>query len=142
MVKRTKILLSLVCSVLFLTAATTTYQLEFKVEEGLNLNEIVAKWNVTNLDGIKEFELERKMNSSSWVLVNEVLVTDAMVASGKKDFEYIDSDVYKNGETQAVAEYRLRVRHTDNSTAEFTAQVSYTTSAVRRTWGSIKSMFQ
>jgi hypothetical protein len=142
MVKKSQFLFSLFFSVIFLTAATTAYQLEFKVEEGLNLNEIVAKWNVSSLDGIKEFELERKMNSSSWVLVNEILITDAMVASGKKDFEYIDSDVYKTGETQAVAEYKLRVRHTDNTSAEFTAKVSYTTSAVRRTWGSIKSMFQ
>ncbi|HAC16678.1 MAG TPA: hypothetical protein DCE78_12160 [Bacteroidetes bacterium] len=140
MVKRTKFLLSLICSVIFLTAATTTYQLEFKVEEGLNLNEIVAKWNVSSLDGIKEFELERKMNSSSWVLIHKV--TENIIASGKKEYEFIDNDVYKNGETQAVAEYRLRVRHSDNTTAEFTSQVSYSTSAVRRTWGSIKSMFQ
>ena len=86
MVKKSQFLFSLFFSVIFLTAATTAYQLEFKVEEGLNLNEIVAKWNVSSLDGIKEFELERKMNSSSWVLVNEILITDAMVASGKKDF--------------------------------------------------------
>lgn len=129
---------------LLFMAMTSVLTVEFKVQESpAALNEIVATWKVSTLDDIREFELSRKMNSSDWVVVHKVQVTDAMVASGKKDFEYIDRDVYKSGANQAIAEYRLKVSGRNNVTlGVYDAQVSYTTSAVRRTWGSIKSMFQ
>ena len=127
---------------MLIAAATTTYQLEFRVQEGVNLNEIVATWKLSDVSSVAQFELNRKMNSSNWLEIKRIEMTDAIIASGKKEFQYIDTDVYKNGETQAIAEYKLIVKHKDNTSREITAQVQYTTSAVRRTWGSIKSMFQ
>jgi cation transport regulator ChaB len=140
--KRTNLFLLILVPAILLIAATTAYQLEFRVQEGVNLNEIIATWKVSDMSSITEFELERKMNSSNWVVIHKVQITDAILASGKKEFQYTDSDVYKTGETQAIAEYKIRAKHRDNTSRELTAQVQYTTSAVRRTWGSIKSMFQ
>jgi cation transport regulator ChaB len=140
--KRTNLFLLILVPAILLIAATTAYQLEFRVQEGVNLNEIIATWKVSDMSSITEFELERKMNSSNWVVIHKVQITDAILASGKKEFQYTDSDVYKTGETQAIAEYKLRAKHRDHTSRELTAQVQYTTSAVRRTWGSIKSMFQ
>lgn len=140
--KRSRLYLLLLTPVVLLMAATTAYQLEFRVQEGVNLNEIVATWKLSDMSSVTEFELERKMNSSNWVTIHKLQITDAIIASGKKEFQYTDTDVYKNAETHAIAEYKLRVKHRDNTTREITAQVQYTTSAVRRTWGSIKSMFQ
>lgn len=127
---------------IFMVAATPAYQIEFKVQEGVNLNEIIASWNVSSLDGIAEFELERKMNNGNWSVIHKLQITGAILASGKREFTFTDTNVYKSAESAAIAEYRLRVRHSDNTTRELHAQVQYTTSAVRRTWGSIKSMFQ
>lgn len=127
---------------IFMVAATPTYQIEFKVQEGVNLNEIIASWNVSSLDGIVQFELERKMNNGNWSVIHRREITPVDLTSGKKDFTYEDRDVYKSSETAAIAEYKLRVIHSDRTTRELHAQVQYNTSAVRRTWGSIKSMFQ
>lgn len=140
--KRSRLFLLFVVPVMFLLAATTTYQLDFRVQEGVNLNEIVATWKLSDMSSVTEFELERKMNSSNWVTIHKLQITDAIIASGKKEFQFTDDQVYKNAETMAIAEYKLRVKHRDNTSREITAQVQYTTSAVRRTWGSIKSMFQ
>ncbi len=140
--RRSTIFLLTLLPIMLITAATTTYQLEFRVQEGVNLNEIVATWKLSDMSSVTQFELERKMNSSSWVLIHKLEITDAILASGKKEFQFTDTDVYKNGETQALAEYKLKVKHKDHTSREITAQVQYTTSAVRRTWGSIKSMFQ
>ncbi len=118
-------------------------EVDIKAEEGETV--IVILWTVENNDLIADYSLERSIsdNSSGYQNLNRNSCTQT-----GNSFRCEDRDLYKGSTDQTAAtgsvSYRLWVTHRDGSShLYFTADnISYTTNAVRRTWGSIKSMFQ
>jgi hypothetical protein len=116
---------------------------DIQAEDGGTL--VVINWSINDLDLISSYSLERNVlsNSSGFQELNR----NSCVQSGNR-FRCEDRDLYKGSTDETAAtgsvSYRLRVTHQDGTPhVYFTADnISYTTNAVRRTWGSIKSMFQ
>jgi hypothetical protein len=146
MIKRFKLLLFLTLPVIFIIGASSVNLTSFTASiSGVNQNVISLKWSVANLDNINRFEIERKMHTDDWKILpdSRLDITSEMKNIQQKEFEYTDSDVFKTNSNQVMIQYRLRVVQNNGLVAESQiTQVQYTTSAVRRTWGSIKSMFQ
>lgn len=107
---------------------------------------IIILWTVKDYELIADYSLERRIsqNSSGYQGLNR----SNCAQTGSKSFRCEDRDLYKESTDQTAAtgsvSYRLRVTHNDGSSHTYftTDNISYTTNAVRRTWGDIKSMFQ
>ena len=100
-------------------------------------SDFVITWEARVEKGVRTYELHRKTSYS-----NEFALVEKIAARGRAvTYRYVDSEVYKAAAEQV--DYQLEVVHTDG-TREMKAQqqVNYTPTAVRRTWGSIKAMFQ
>ncbi len=111
-----------------------------------NNSEIVVKWSVNTLDDVRSFQVYRRMhNSNDFIRISEA---DRDIAMSEREnppaeFEFIDRNVYKQNTSDDLVYYRLRIIQRNGSHIDSQpVHVQYTTSAVRRTWGSIKSMFQ
>lgn len=146
MIKRIQRSLLLILPVIFLIGASSVNLTSFTASiNGVNQNIITLKWSVSSLDEVNSFVVERKMHTEDWKILpdSKVDITTEMRNIQQKEFEYTDSDVFKTNSNQVMIQYRLRVVQRNGLVAESQiTQVQYTTSAVRRTWGSIKSMFQ
>jgi len=110
--------------------------------------DVVLNWNVNDLSHVHKFEVYRKWEhnrsgKNEFVKLDdsEVEITSAMRRNPPPYFEYTDTQLFK-GENGSDVEYVLYIYMTDGTRHEVHRHVQYTTSAVRRTWGSIKSMFQ
>lgn len=105
-------------------------------------NEIRIEWTVQQETGVMHYELLRKMVRDSEFI--PLTTIDVKPASNQPNFySYLDRNVFRNsGNTEPVV-YELNVVFT-NGERRFIgqAEVNYTSTAVRRTWGSIKAMFQ
>lgn len=109
-----------------------------------NVSIILIEWEVANADLIQDFELKRSMtgNSSNF----QSIKTDCQ--NSGRFFECKDTELYKGQSEETTAResvsYRLDVTHKDGTKHFYfhIYDVEYTTNAVRRTWGSIKAMFQ
>lgn len=109
-----------------------------------NVSIILIEWEVANADLIRDFELKRSMtgNSSDF----QSIKTDCQNTG--RHFECRDTELYKGHSEETAAResvsYRLDVSHKDGTSHFYfhIYDVEYTTNAVRRTWGSIKAMFQ
>jgi len=111
-------------------------------EEGGSV--IIVVWDIKNLDLVTDYSLERSVNGNSSGFQN---LNKSNCNQTGNQFRCEDRDLYKGSTDQTAAtervSYRLQVTHPDGIPhLYFTAEESYTTNAVRRTWGSIKSMFQ
>ncbi len=111
-------------------------------EEGGSV--IIVVWDIENLDLVTDYSLERSVNGNSSGFQN---LNKSNCNQTGNQFRCVDRDLYKGSTDQTAAtervSYRLQVTHPDGTLhLYFTAEESYTTNAVRRTWGSIKSMFQ
>jgi hypothetical protein len=109
----------------------------------VNQSEVVLTWNVNDLSGIEKFEVHRKWRSNSFERIPDadVVVDETLRQNPPAQFEFVDNSLYKTANIEDV-EYVLRIRMTNGQNFETHRNVQFTTSAVRRTWGSIKSMFQ
>jgi hypothetical protein len=109
----------------------------------VNQSEVVLTWNVNDLSGIEKFEVHRKWRNNSFERIADadVVVDETLRQNPPAQFEFIDNSLYKTANIEDV-EYVLRIRMTNGQSFETHRNVQFTTSAVRRTWGSIKSMFQ
>lgn len=114
----------------------------------VNNAEVVLNWNVNDLSNVHKFEVYRKWEhnrsgKNEFVKLDdsEVIITSAVRRNPPPYFEYIDNQLFK-GENGTDVEYVLYIYMTDGTRHESHRHIQYTTSAVRRTWGSIKSMFQ
>ncbi|MCC5933843.1 MAG: hypothetical protein JJU35_06310 [Balneolales bacterium] len=105
-------------------------------------NEIKIEWTVQQESGVMHYELLRKMVRDSDF--TPVATIDVRPPSSQPNlYTYLDRNVFRNsGNTEPVV-YELNVVFT-NGERRFIgqAEVNYTSTAVRRTWGSIKAMFQ
>lgn len=114
----------------------------------VNNAEVVLNWSVIDLSQVHKFEVYRKWEhnrsgKNDFVKLDdsEIIVNAAMRRNPPPYFEYIDNQLFK-GENGNDVEYVLYIYMTDGTRHEIHRHIQYTTSAVRRTWGSIKSMFQ
>ncbi len=111
-------------------------------EDGVHT--VVIEWEVRDVNLLADQMLERSVTGSSSDFQNFNM--SACIQNGNR-FQCTDKDLYKGSSEETAAtgsvSYRLRVTHPDGSPhIYFQATVEYTTNAVRRTWGDIKSMFQ
>ncbi|MFO8030714.1 MAG: hypothetical protein R6U28_12715 [Cyclonatronaceae bacterium] len=106
---------------------------------------VIIEWEVANTDLIADYRLEKSMsgNPTDFQAMNR----NNCSQTGNL-YRCKDTDLWKGGGDQSTANensvsYRLRVTDPDGDIHDyFTVTAQYTTNAVRRTWGDIKSMFQ
>lgn len=102
-------------------------------------NGVRLEWTMEAEPGVVAFDLRRRTPTS-----NGAYVTVATVRphGASRLYEFVDGTLYKDTGA-ALAEYQLEATFAGGVRIELrTAQVNYTTTGIRRTWGSIKAMFQ
>ena len=109
----------------------------------VNQTEVVLTWSINDLSEVDKFEIHRKwMNGRFELIEGSVTNIDNNIRRNPPaQFEFKDTQLYKNNSADNV-EYVLHIHMTNGSKFEAHRNIQYTTSTVRRTWGSIKSMFQ
>ena len=120
----------------------------FRVER--QSSDFVITWQVDAEDDVRGYAVYRKTAYSEdqdvtrQLAVEEGRRTGALIVphgAGQR-YRLRDSQVYKGADEQQV-QYRLVRVWNNGLEEEIGAQtVNYTSTAVRRTWGSIKAMFQ
>ncbi|NNE69050.1 MAG: hypothetical protein HKN29_01670 [Rhodothermales bacterium] len=124
---------------LVLTAASFGYGVKLEyfqvVPEG---RDFVVKWQMETEDEVRGYELTRRTpySNQQFVKVQELASHGVGIP-----YQFRDDQVYKSASDQL--DYRLEVIY-ENGLREvvLTESVNYTSTAIRRTWGSIKAMFQ
>ncbi len=101
-------------------------------------NDLVVTWQANREDGVQRYELRRRTPASKG---RYVLIAQVAPQGAGKPYRYVDRQVYKQPADEVA--YQLWVIFTDGTARQLAEQaVNYTPTAVRRTWGSIKAMFQ
>jgi len=129
-----------IAAILLLTGATlrlAEVQLEYFQVDNQG-QEFVVTWKTLVEQNVHSFELTRRTALSN----EQFVVVFAPEAHGVvKVYTYRDAQVYKAG--SAKLDYRLEVVYTNGLREIITTKsVNYTSTAIRRTWGSLKAMFQ
>jgi len=104
-------------------------------EEG---RDFVVTWQTELEEDVFRFELMRRTPNSNDQFVR---VFEAPPQGVNRAYGFRDSQVFKSGSDKL--DYQLEAVYT-NGVREVirTQSVNYTSTAVRRTWGSLKAMFQ
>ncbi len=103
--------------------------------------DVIVSWKASLEDELKDYALERKSRYDTEFKV----MTNLNSRGANFKYEWRDRTVYgaSQVESNEQVEYRLRITFIDGSTQMVEPiAVDYTPTAVRRTWGSIKAMFQ
>ena len=100
-------------------------------------NQFMVTWKAELEQDVRTYELYRK---TSYAATFSAIHT--MNAHGVgKEYQFKDDQVYKSASEQV--DYRLEVVFTNGLRQQIAEKkVNYTPTAIRRTWGSIKAMFQ
>lgn len=100
-------------------------------------SDVIVSWQASVETDVRTYVLERKTRYD----VQYVEVARVAARGANQPHEFRDTRIYKTvGE---MVQYRLRVVYDDQSFVLVDPiSVDYTPTAVRRTWGSIKAMFQ
>ena len=104
-------------------------------EEG---RDFVISWQSEIEEDVRQYEIMRKTpySNDQFVRVKEVLAHGI-----NKAYLYRDTQVFKSGSDKV--DYQLEAVYSDGVREVVKSQsLNYTTTAVRRTWGSLKAMFQ
>lgn len=96
---------------------------------------ILLEWKSSGETGLVQYDLERKKDTESEF---EVIKTFNPQGDGSV-YQFIDLGLYKSQGT--TVNYRLKMVSRSGSTYLEGSGV-YTTTSVRKTWGSIKAMFK
>ena len=130
-------LLTLTLVLAAVAAASLTVRLKyFDVEhEG---GGFAVKWEAeTEEADVRNYELFRKTSYAA----EFVLVESRQAHGANQEYVVRDDDVYKNAMDQI--DYRLEVVFSNGLRQRLAEKkVNYTPTAIRRSWGSIKAMFQ
>lgn len=108
------------------------------VADGLNPNTVSLSWSVGDEQGISSYRIERKMENDTHF---RAVRNCENISVGTK-YECLDDNLYKSASQQETVVYRLYANLNSEKVLLDEKAVGYTTNAVRRTWGNIKSMFQ
>ncbi len=118
-------------------AAFNTVRLKYfnVVRDG---NALVITWETEQEDQVRTFEVFRKTGFDA-----DFMVIGSRDGHGiNLEYRITDDQVYKSG-SSAFIDYRLEVVYTNGVRQRLAEKkVNYTSTAVRRSWGSIKAMFQ
>ncbi len=129
--------LTLLCSAQM--QAQTRAEVEFRRVE-MQQNEAVVSWQMRLEPGVTAYRIERKAavsGSDQFMPVKDI----APHGVGRL-YTWRDTDLHKDASSDLV-EYRVSAVFSDGSTQTlFTQQLNYTATAIRRTWGSLKALFQ
>ena len=131
--------LKLIPLVLLLAAAAFGYGVRIESfdvdEEG---SAFVLRWQTDVEEEVRDFVVNRKTASSN----DEFVEIHSVAAHGiGKPYLFTDDQVFKTSAEQVV--YQLEVVFENGSRQVLIVEsLNYTSTAVRRTWGSIKAMFQ
>ncbi len=104
-------------------------------------NRVAVTWEMEVEVGVKRYELRRRTSASPAF----VLLATISPQGPSRPYQYVDAELYKDA--SQMADYELTAVLTVANQSEvrqtlFTAQVNYTSTGLRRTWGSLKAMFQ
>ncbi len=117
-------------------AAQQTVQLEYKRVEQVQ-NRVMLIWQTVAEPGVAAYEIRRRTPTSMGLVLLQTVAAHGV----GKPYTYTDTELYK--ETSDMADYDVTAVYQNGTrSALFTAQVNYTTTGLRRTWGSLKAMFQ
>jgi len=109
----------------------------FKVEE--QAGELVVTWQAEVEEGLKEYVLERRTPFTNGEF-REVKQRFQPHGAGKP-YRFRDDQLYKSLDEEV--DYRLYGVYQNNERQRLAERkVNYTSTSIRRTWGSIKAMFQ
>ena len=133
---RTVILqLALICFCTAITLAEIIKTGSFQAySDGIN---VTLHWVTEDESNVVRLEVERSSgNDGNFVMIG------TLEPKGASLYEYIDNSAFRRVAT--LYQYRIKVVFSNGSNPFFTTPltVSHTVSGVRRTWGSIKSMFR
>lgn len=100
--------------------------------------DFLITWQTDLEEDVRQFEIMRKTPYSNDQFVK---VFEAAAQGVNKAYIFRDNQVFKAGSDKV--DYQLEVVYS-NGVREIvkTQSMNYTTTAVRRTWGSLKAMFQ
>lgn len=129
-----------------LMAANTVLISEFKADvPDPDKNEIQVIWTVQNEENVMHYNLKRKMSQDNEFMgIAQVQpLPPGQQQQGQLRYEYLDRNVFRSSAASEPVVYELEAVFTDGERRFIgQAEVNYTSTAVRRTWGSIKAMFQ
>jgi len=133
--KRAPLLFALL--LVLLGAGSYGVKLEFFNVEEQSRNFTVT-WQSTSELEVREYELQRRTPFSNEAFVK---VQTFRAQGPGRLYRFKDDQVYKSASEQV--DYRLEAVY-ENGLREMlvTKSLNYTPTAIRRTWGSIKAMFQ
>jgi hypothetical protein len=101
--------------------------------------EFVVSWKSVVEEDVYAYELTRRTGLSANDEFSDVFTAPAH--GPDKAYTFRDAQVYKTGSEKL--DYRLQVVYASGlREVIMTKSVNYTSTAVRRTWGSLKAMFQ
>lgn len=111
----------------------------FKVER--ESSAFVLAWQAIEESGVREYEVHRRTNSSAGNEFVRINASPIRAHGVNKAYRFVDDQVFKTG--MEMVEYRLEIVFADGTRQVSSAITqNYTSTAIRRTWGSIKAMFQ
>ena len=97
-----------------------------------------VSWTTEMEEEVRQFELMRRSPNSNDQFVR---VHTAPAHGIGQEYDFVDTQVFKSGSDKL--DYRLDAVYGNGvREAVRTESVNYTSTAVRKTWGSLKAMFQ
>ena len=102
--------------------------------DGIN---VTLHWITDDETSVAHFEVERRSGTDG------AFVSLATIdAKGPSAYEFIDNSAFRKIAT--IYQYRIKVTYNNSANTTYSSilTVTHTVSGVRRTWGSIKSMFR
>lgn len=132
----------LVVAALFLFGFANPNVLEFKAQiSQQNAGEINLQWRINNESQVQIYMIERKMVKDAGFV--EMTRINSRQSEGNSFYEWTDRNVFKSSaEAEPVAYNLIAIDASGGRSLLAQTEVNYTSTAVRRTWGSIKAMFQ
>lgn len=98
---------------------------------------IVLKWEVRNEVNLKNYTIERKTVSGSFVEIATVL------PKNESYYEYTDEAAYKSS-SASIYIYRIKIVD-NNGSVSYSSEITVSNtgvSGIKKTWGSIKALFR
>lgn len=95
---------------------------------------VIVHWEVGGEDGIEEYRLYRQDHEGA-----PLELIHSQSPDGISQYEYMDNDIFKN--ERRIIFYELHIVK-DGEIHKFYASLNHNPTAIQRTWGSIKKMFQ
>lgn len=146
--KRTYIFSALCGVFLLIFAAAGSVELkEFSAQISAESNtEVVITWVVEEDTDGPVYVLKRKLShEDDFTSLTQLDHEQGQLTLNGRSYSFTDSNVFKGSQSSDAVIYALYMKDNSGSTnLTFLSQtnVNVTTTAVRKTWGSIKAMFQ